>query len=103
MESTPNAVPNGAAEVPFEITLPKDTPEYMAPAYFGCLRWALGVEGILEEFKKDTGKSFSPARSGLDKLIDDAAGFNPGEDFLRSFVPWFNQWVWGGIEGQGEE
>jgi len=89
--------------VPFEITLPEDTPEYMAPAYFGCLRWALGKEEILNQFEKDTGKFILIARSGLDKLIDESTGFDPSADFLRAFVPWFNEWIWGAIDGPGEE
>jgi len=105
MNSTNESVPDGAAEiaVPFEINLPQDTPEYMAPAYYSCLQWAIGEVGILAAFSADTGKSFSPARTGMDKLIDDAIGFDPGEDFLRAFVPWFNEKVWGPIDGPGEE
>lgn len=105
MRSTKESVPNGAAGIPvhFEIELPEDTPEYMAPAYFGCLRWALGHTGILSEFTKDTGKILSPARDGLALMIDKAAGFEPFEDFLRAFVPWFNAQIWGKVEGLGEE
>ncbi len=100
MNTTNDSVPTGAADipVPFEILLPPDTPEYMAPAYYSCLQWAIGEAGILAAFTADTGKSFRPALTGFDKLIDDASGFNPEEDFIRSFVPWFNVQVWGPLE-----
>jgi hypothetical protein len=105
MKSATKSVPNGAAEtpVPFEITLPEDTPEYMAPAYFGCLRWALGFDPILDSFFEVTGISLSPARSGINKLVDDATGFDPNENFLRAFLPWFDEQVWGKMDEPGEE
>jgi hypothetical protein len=105
MSSTKASVPIGAAEIPvhFEIELPGDTPDYMAPAYFGCLQWALGNTGILNEFTKDTGKVFSPARGGLALMIDEATRFEPHQDFLQAFVPWFNEWVWGKMDGSEGE
>ena len=75
-----------------------DTPEYMWPAYFSCLMWAATHEDIQKHFTAETGVKFSPPRCGLDAMIDQATGNNPGETFLRAFVPWFNQNVWGPIE-----
>ena len=104
MKSATESVPNGAKEIPvFEITLPEDTPEYMAPAYYGCLRWALGHVPTQSQFTKDTGIILSPARNGLELMIDDAVGNDPYEDFLRAFLPWFNAKVWGPVSGPGEE
>jgi hypothetical protein len=105
MKSAKQSVPSGAAgiTVPFEITLPEDTPEYMAPAYFSCLQWASGFEPILNQFREDTGKVIPAVRAPIEKMIDDATGFDPYADFLRVFVPWFNEWIWGAIDGPGEE
>lgn len=104
MKSTTESVPNGAAEipVPFEITLPQNTPEFMAPAYFGCLRWALQFDPILESFKEVTGKNIPASRSPIEKLVDEACGINHGEEFIKAFVPWFNEQVWGSLGGPGE-
>lgn len=104
MKSMKESVPNGAAKLPvhFEITLPQDTPEFMAPAYFGCLQWALKTDGILEEFRKDSGLAIPAARASIEKMIDEATGFDAMEHFMRAFVPWFNVWVWGPMDGPGE-
>lgn len=81
--------------VPLEITLPPNTPEFMAPAYYSCLMWAIGFDPVLEHFKADTGRSIPKSPSLFEQMVDDACGHNPQEEFLRIFVPWFNEWVWG--------
>lgn len=104
MKSANKSVSNGTAGIPvhFEISLPQDTPEYMAPAYYGCLRWALTFDPILERFKSDTGKGLPAARSPIEKMVDQATGHDPYEDFFRAFVSWFNENIWGAIDGPGE-
>jgi hypothetical protein len=105
MAVTPNggAQANGtsASKLPpkFEIVPPDDTPEYMWPAYFGALHWALGAKDVVEAFTIETGIAISLPRSGLDAMIDQATGFDPAESFLRAFVPWFNAHVWGPMNG----
>lgn len=93
-----------AAKTPFEIVPPDDTPEYMYDAYFSCFFWAIKFAPILQEFLKDTGLSIpTPPRNGLDAMIDAATGHNPYEHFVRAFVPWFNRWVWGKMDGEGPD
>ena len=72
---------------------PKDTPEYAYPAWASALRAAAGQPGPLEAFRKDTGCTYTPPRSGLDKMIDESTGAE--EAFLDAFVTWFNEKVWG--------
>ena len=79
----------------FEISLPKTTPEFMAVAYFDCLRWAITFEPILKRFEDETGNHIPKSRSGIERMIDEACGFDQYEEFFRSFVPWFNDNVWG--------
>ena len=61
--------------------------------YFSCLQWAIGEPDILAAFKADTGMSYSPPRCGLDAMIDEATGLK--EEFIKKFVAWFNENVWG--------
>ena len=79
----------------FEITLPETTPEFMAGAYFSCLRWAITFEPILKRFEDETGNRVPKSRSGIERMIDEACGFDQYEYFFRAFVPWFNENVWG--------
>jgi hypothetical protein len=72
---------------------PSDVPECMWPMWVGCLRWAIGNSEILAAFTADTGLTYSPPKSGLDAMIDEASGFN--EKLVKSFVEWFNKNVWG--------
>lgn len=53
---------------------PTDTPAFMQGAWLGCIRFALTKPGILEAFRRDTGNRWTPARSGLDQMIDEATG-----------------------------
>lgn len=88
-----------ASATPFEIVPPEDTPEYMYDAYFSCFFWAIQFDPILNEFLKDTGKSIPKPPTPFEKKIDEATGFNPYKEFAQAFVPWFNQWVWGPMDG----
>ena len=81
--------------------MPSDTPAYMAPAWAGCVSWAAGDPGILEAFQKDTGNAWTPGRTSLDLAIDQACGAE--ESFVREFVLWVNENVWGPIDGSGSD
>lgn len=72
---------------------PADTPEYMWPAWAGCLRWAVGEADIMAAFRAETGIRWQPGRSGIDRMIDEATGAD--RKFLVAFVEWFNANVWG--------
>jgi hypothetical protein len=75
---------------------PSDTPEYMTPAWLGCIHFALGNEGIVAEFRADTGEKWSPGATPLDRMIDEATGAD--RDFLVKFIEWANVNVWGPLE-----
>ena len=77
----------------YQIQAPADVPGYALPAYFSCLRWALGENGIRAAFERETGKHYSPAKCALDLMIDDATGYR--EAYVKAFVEWFNANVWG--------
>jgi hypothetical protein len=65
----------------------------MAYMWVGCLHWAIGYPDILAAFKADTGVSLTPARTPLDRMIDEATGADKA--FIEAFVPWFHANVWG--------
>lgn len=85
---------------PFKIVPPEDTPEYMYGAYFSCLHWAIGFEPALQSFTQDTGIPIPTNRSPIEQMVDKACGRDPGEEFIRAFVPWFNTAVWGKMDGE---
>jgi hypothetical protein len=68
--------------------MPDDTPTYMAPAWLGCIRWALGKSDILAAFRADTGNTWEPGRTPIDRMIDEATGAD--REFITAFVKWAN-------------
>jgi hypothetical protein len=79
----------------YPIQPPADVPKYAWPAWFDCLLWALYEPEIRNKFTADSGISYSPPKSGLEAVIDEASGFDPAEKFIMAFVPWFNANIWG--------
>lgn len=76
---------------------PADTPEYMTPAWIGCLSWAIDTPEIVEAFREESGIKWTPGRSPLDRMIDEATGADA--KFIEAFIRWANVNVWGPIEG----
>jgi len=76
---------------------PADTPDYMHGAWAAALSAALGQPEILAQFRADTGNNWKPARSGINRMIDEATGAD--RTFVEQFVAWFNENVWGPMEG----
>lgn len=72
---------------------PADTPDYMTPAWLGCISWAIGDESVVAAFRQDTGLQWRPGRNGIDRMIDQATGAE--QEFVRAFVLWVNVNVWG--------
>lgn len=75
---------------------PSDTPEYMTPAWIGCISWALGTPEIVAAFRAETGHRWQPGRNGLERMIDKAAGAD--QHFIEAFIRWVNVNLWGPIE-----
>jgi len=75
---------------------PPDTPLYMYGAWVGALHHALGDENIVEGFRLETGMRWTPGKTAIERMIDEATGAN--EKFLRTFVEWFNARVWGPLD-----
>lgn len=52
----------------------------------GCVRWALGEEKVMDEYRKQTGDRYEPGTNGLERAIDRATGSDLG--FLQRFSDW---------------
>lgn len=89
---------SGPASVlpPPHLPMPADTPEYMRPAWIGCLHWALGNDEIIAAFRAETGNRWTPGRTGIDRMIDEATGAD--RKFFEDFVAWFNCSIWGPMD-----
>jgi hypothetical protein len=72
---------------------PVDTPEYMTPAWLGCIHWAIGTPEIVDAFRRESGMAWTPARNGLDRMIDEATGVE--KRFIEAFIEWANANIWG--------
>lgn len=82
-----------------DLPLPTNTPEYMAPAYYGCLHWAIGSEDVRKKFEEATGSIF-PAlpRTGIEAMVDKACGIDREKelkDYIGKFKAWHDEFVWG--------
>lgn len=75
----------------FDEYLPKE--EYLHPAWYGCLSWAIGKDDVVKRFREETGNQWQPARGGIEAMIDKATGVDV--DFLKSFAKWMNENIWG--------
>jgi hypothetical protein len=76
--------------------MPVDTPDFMAPAWLGCIQWAIGKPEIVATFRNETGNNWNPGRTGLDRMIDQATGADRA--FIEAFIKWANVNVWGPVD-----
>jgi len=53
-------------------------------AWAGCIWWAASDKHVIAKFERDTGKKFPRGqRSGIERLVDDATGHNPFDEFVE--------------------
>lgn len=81
--------------------MPDDTPSFMVGAWLSALHYAIGDAEALATFRALTGNKWTPGKSGLEQMIDDASGAQ--EAFVREFVEWFNANIWGPMEDETYE
>ncbi len=72
----------------------------LEPAFWSCVMWALGSDKMLAAYRADTGDEWRPGASGLEKLIDTAAGADSA--FLQRFADWVADNVFGRPENLDE-
>ncbi len=70
----------------------------MEQAYIDFIRWAVGVNGFIDEFKKDTGFDLLSLvdRKPLEIIIDKTTGYdNEFKSKLNEFIEWLTINHWG--------
>ena len=72
------------------------TQERMRPFWVAGLSAAAGNQEMLAAFCNETGFCWRPATCAIDRLIDDATGV----EFFKRFAQWYNQNVWGEVDGR---
>lgn len=72
--------------------------EIMAIMWFGSLSYALGSEDMLKAFKEETGFTWSPGCTAIERMIDEATGV--AGDFILRFAKWHNENIWGEADGR---
>lgn len=75
--------------------LPQDP--LMVQAWVDCLLWSVTNPDIVAAFRQQTDCHWTPATTGLERMIDQATGAEA--DFVRAYVAWFAQAVWGPEDG----
>lgn len=85
-----------ADENPLDKYIPENP--IMAGAWLGSVRYALGREDVMAAFRSDTGFHWTPGKSVLDRMVDDATGVPVA--FLQAFAKWHNEHIWGEENGE---
>lgn len=84
--------------------MPADTPDYMAPAWRGCMTWAASCPDVRRAYQKDTGDTWQPSAPGsAQHRLDEKSGADLA--FLDRFIRWANDAIWGSLDDHesGEE
>lgn len=74
------------------------TNELIQGMWVSFLGWALGSEDIVSRFREDTGNRYSPGRTTIERMVDQATGYEAA--FLREFAQWLNKTHWGEVNGR---
>ena len=81
----------GAFLIPY---LPRDV--LMVGSWFSCLQASMQQPEVLHAFRAETGCTYTPAVTPIDRMIDEATGRDKA--YLLTFLAWFNVNVWGGLD-----
>jgi hypothetical protein len=60
--------------------------DFRRDGYYGFLHFALGQPECVAQFRKATGNTWEPGRTGLDRMIDEATGSDLR--FYQEFSDW---------------
>lgn len=74
------------------------TDPLMHGAWVGGLHHALGNPEILAAFRAETGNRWTPGRTPIETMIDEATGADRA--FIMAFARWFNEHAWGEVDGR---
>lgn len=85
----------------FKALMPQGEHEYLVPAWLGCFSWALRNCRVMEDFTAATGVKYTPPRTGIEAMIDDATGAD--DAFFCAFAKWMNENIWGDMDAPESE
>lgn len=68
---------------------------FQTSAWIGMVEFLLGQEWAIAQFTADTGMAVPRRRSGIEMMIDKAAGYDGNKEFLCAFLPWATREHWG--------
>lgn len=71
---------------------------FMQIPWIDGLRYAIGDADIMAHFRAETGITWEPGRTPIDRMVDEATSTDL--DFLLTFIRWFNRWFWGEVDGR---
>lgn len=74
--------------------MPSDTPDYMAPAWLGCMHWAIGQADIVRDYRTETGDTWKPSPPGTEQHKQDIKT-GRADKFCEDFIRWANVAIWG--------
>ncbi len=86
------------AQSPLSPHIPADP--FVAMMWMSCLRWTLTQQSALDAFREATGNAWTPAKTPIDRMIDDATG--AAAAWLAEYAAWFNENVWGNEDEEGK-
>lgn len=71
---------------------------FMEGDFLACAQWAITEPKIVAQFREDTGETWEPGRTPIEKMVDSATGATNG--FCHKFLQWVVNNVWGpeGVE-----
>ncbi|HEV7247961.1 MAG TPA: hypothetical protein VGN93_13335 [Shinella sp.] len=70
---------------------------FMLPDFMGCVHWAIGDEKTLAAYRKTTGDEWTPGKTPVGRMIDQATGAD------REFLQRFSDWVADNLFGRPED
>ncbi|MFM7851281.1 MAG: hypothetical protein ACKO96_05020 [Flammeovirgaceae bacterium] len=74
---------------------PNDTPDYLIPAWLGCISWAVSTKEITDAFYAESNLPPLAQLGTFASEIDKACGLH--ESTLKAFIEWVNINYWGDL------
>lgn len=73
----------------------RDSEIFIAP-FISFVSFAIGKKSFRDDFKKDTGLSYSPPATAIEEIIDSATGHD--RIYVKKFIKWCSEGYWKGME-----
>lgn len=64
-------------------------------AWSGLMEFLLGQDDVRAQFERETGVPTFRPPTGIEKLIDEASGYDPATTYIARFLLWATPMHWG--------